>query len=161
MRGQKRRRVEDDDDGRQAFESSLAAKDESLAKGFDDIEQAWAPNKDVRGLVQSPDDFVTRINSLIDPATAADMFNRYCRDLAPHLPAVVFPPDTTAEQVFRDRPILYHLAREAVGAIADCVVRNGAKSLELIQAMQVLALYYKPPEENEQTNFYQIIHMAA
>ncbi|KAI7506931.1 hypothetical protein KC347_g7274 [Hortaea werneckii] len=179
MRGQKRRRVEDEDDGRQAFESSLAAKDESLAKGFDDIEQAWAPNKDVRGLVQSPDDFVTRINSLIDPATAADMFNRYCRDLAPHLPAVVFPPETTAEQVFRDRPILYvcilsassfgilphdiskHLAREAVGAIADCVVRNGAKSLELIQAMQVLALYYKPPEENEQTNFYQIIHMAA
>lgn len=53
------------------------------------------------------------------------------------------------------------LSREAIGAIADCVVRNGAKSLELIQAMQVTALWYKPPEKAEQTNFYQIIHMAA
>ena len=41
------------------------------------------------------------------------------------------------------------------------MVRNGAKSLELIQAMQVTALWYKPPEQAEQTNFYQIIHMAA
>ncbi len=27
--------------------------------------------------------------------------------------------------------------------------------------MQVTALWYKPPEKAEQTNFYQIIHMAA
>jgi hypothetical protein len=110
---------------------------------------------------------------------AAQVFTRYVTKLAPHLPAVVFPGNTTAEQVFREKPILYvcilsaashgtlhpdvskQITREAVGAIADCVVRSGAKSLELIQAMQVLALWYKPPEQAEQTNFYQIIHMAA
>jgi hypothetical protein len=110
---------------------------------------------------------------------AAQVFTRYVSKLAPHLPAVVFPANTTAEQVFREKPILYvciltaashgtlppdtakQITREAVGAIADCVVRSGAKSLELIQAMQVLALWYKPPEKAEQTNFYQIIHMAA
>ncbi len=127
----------------------------------------------------SPEEFVRRINSIVSPDMAAQIFTRYVTKLAPHLPAVVFPANTTPEQVFREKPILYvcilsaashgtlhpdvskQIVREAVGAIADCVVRNGAKSLELIQAMQVFALWYKPPEQAEQTNFYQIIHMAA
>lgn len=127
----------------------------------------------------SPEEFVKHINSIISPDMAAQIFTRYNTKLAPNLPAVVFPPSTTAEQVFREKPILYvcllsaashgnmhpdiarQLQREAIGAIADCVVRSGAKSLELIQAMQVTALWYKPPEKAEQTNFYQIIHMAA
>ncbi|KAK5165754.1 uncharacterized protein LTR77_008677 [Saxophila tyrrhenica] len=127
----------------------------------------------------SPEEFVKQINTIISPDMAAQTFHRYCSKLAPNLPAVVFPSGTTAEQVFREKPILYvcilsaashgnlhpdiakKLTREAVGAIADCVVRSGAKSLELIQAMQVFALWYKPPEKAEQTNFYQIIHMAA
>lgn len=127
----------------------------------------------------TPEEFVKRINSIISPEMAATIFTRYTTQLAPHLPAVVFPPGTTAEQIFKEKPILYvcilsaashgslspeiskQITREAIGAIADCVVRNGAKSLELIQAMQVTALWYKPPEKAEQTNFYQIIHMAA
>ncbi len=127
----------------------------------------------------TPEEFVKHINSIITPDQAAQTFTRYCTKLAPNLPAVVFPSGTTAEQVFREKPILYvcilsaashghlhpdvakKLTLEAVGAIADCVVRSGAKSLELIQAMQVTALWYKPPEKAEQTNFYQIIHMAA
>lgn len=99
--------------------------------------------------------------------------------MAPHLPAVIFPPGMTAEQLFKEKPLLYlavlgaaayghtetetsrSAVREAIGTIADCAVRNGAKSLELIQAMQVIALWYKPPEQAEQTNFYQIINIAA
>ena len=120
-----------------------------------------------------------RINSLVNPELGVKIFNRYMTKLAPHMPAVVFPAGTTAEQIWKEKPILYvcilssasagylhpdvtrQLSREAIRAIADCVVCNGAKSLELIQAMQVLALWYKPPEKAEQTNFYQIIHMAA
>ena len=127
----------------------------------------------------TPEEFASRIDALISPEMATTIFDRYMTKLVPHLPAVVFPPGTTAERVYKDKPILYvcilsaasfgtlhpdiskKLAREAIGAIADCVVRNGAKSLELIQAMQVMALWYKPPEQAEQTNFYQIIHMAA
>lgn len=151
----------------------------------------------------SPEAFIARINSLITPDMASMIFQRYVTKLAPHLPAVVFPPQTTAEQVLRDKPVLFacilsaashgmlhvdisrRLSTEAIGAIADCVVLQGAKSLELIQAMQVTALWYKPPERAEQANLsvyhrtnsvrergclltifilfvsYQIIHMAA
>ncbi|KAK5109151.1 hypothetical protein LTR62_007513 [Meristemomyces frigidus] len=150
-------------------------------KTFSEIQNSWAPTEDAKRYLHhtSPEEFTARIDSLISPTVASDVFGLYVNKLAPHLPAVVFPPKTTAEQLFKDKPILYvsilsaasfgtlhpdttrALAREAVGAVADCVVRNGAKSLELIQAMQVMALWYKPPEKAEQTNFYQIIHMAA
>lgn len=130
-------------------------------------------------LPRSQEDFINRIHALVSPEIGIKLFDRYVKELSPHMPAVVFPPDTTAEQVRKERPILYvciltaasagtlhpdisrDLARESIRTIADCVVCNGAKSLELIQAMQVTALWYKPPEKAEQTNFYQIIHMAA
>lgn len=195
MRTQKRRRTEDETpsyDGANTVvhphlarltsqASSTTKQDESITREFQHLQRSWAPNADLKQFThhQSPEDFVNRVNSLINPAMAATIFNRYMTKLAPHLPAIVFSPGTSAEQVFKEKPILYvcilsaasfgalpldtskELAGEAVGAIADCVVRNGAKSLELIQAMQVVALWYKPPENAEQTNFYQIIHMAA
>jgi hypothetical protein len=155
--------------------------EDPVRKTFSEIQSSWAPTADSKRYLHhtSPEEFTARINSLISPDMAAKVFDNYVTKLAPHLPAVVFPPGTKADQVFQDKPILYvailsaaafsmlhidttkALAREAVGAIADCVVRNGAKSLELIQSMQVMALWYKPPEKAEQTNFYQIIHMAA
>ncbi|EMC99426.1 hypothetical protein BAUCODRAFT_58822, partial [Baudoinia panamericana UAMH 10762] len=155
--------------------------DDAMGRRFVDIVSAWAPTTNAKQFLYhtTPEEFTDRINALISPEQAAVLFKRYTEELAPHLPAVVFPPTMTADQVFKDKPILYvcilsaaafgtlnpettrQLVREAVGAIADCVVRNGAKSLELIQGMQVVALYYKPPERAEQTNFYQIIHMAA
>lgn len=161
--------------------SSTANGDDPVMKTFNEIKTSWAPTQDARRYLHhlSPEEFTARINSLIAPGQGAVIFDRYINYLMPHMPAVVFPNGTTAEQVFRDKPILYvsilsaasfgtlhpdtckALAREAIGAVADCVVRNGAKSLELIQAMQVMALWYKPPEKAEQTNFYQIIHMAA
>ena len=151
------------------------------AQALQNLTNSWGPDTDLKRFLHhtTPEEFVNRVNSLIPPDMASAIFNRYITQLSPHLPAVVFPPGTTADQVFREKPILYvcilsaasfgqihpdtskKIGREAVGAIADCVVRNGAKSLELIQAMQVTALWYKPPEQAEQTNFYQIIHMAA
>jgi hypothetical protein len=109
----------------------------------------------------------------------ATLFDRYVNKMAPNMPAVIFPSSTTASDLSREKPILYvcilsaasfsvlsselcrELAREAVRAIAEFVVVNGAKSLELIQAMQVMTLWYRPPDKSEQSNFYQIIHMAA
>ena len=155
--------------------------EEEVAQTIKEIHENWGPASDLKRFLYhtTPEEFVNRINSLISPDMASTVFNRYTTKLAPHLPAVVFAPGTTAEQVFKEKPILYvcilsaashgtlhpdiskQIGREAIGAIADCVVRNGAKSLELIQAMQVTALWYKPPEKAEQTNFYQVIHMAA
>lgn len=127
----------------------------------------------------SPQQLTERINALVKPELAASLFTRYTTKLARHLPAVIFPPHTTPEMLLKEKPILFvcvlsaasfgqvkpevsrSIAKEAVGAIADCVVRHGSKSLELIQAMQVLAMWYKPPERADQSNFYQLIHMAA
>ena len=180
MPASKRRRTDDEDLQMPSLDGADEPTDNPLYND-DSTKKGWGPSPDLRRYLThtTPEEFVNRINSLISPDMAATIFNRYTTKLAPHLPAVVFPPDTTAEQVFKERPILYvcilsaashgmlhpdiakQITREAVGAIADCVVRNGAKSLELIQAMQVTALWYKPPEKAEQTNFYQIIHMAA
>ena len=145
------------------------------------LEHSWGIASDVTRFLHhiTPADFIQRINSLIPPHQATVFFERYNTELAPHLPAVVFPPGTSAEQLYKEKPLLYlavigaaswgqidpeisrQVIREAVGAIADCAIRNGAKSLELVQAMQIIALWYKPPEQTEQTNFYQIIHVAA
>ncbi|KAF2766828.1 hypothetical protein EJ03DRAFT_353596 [Teratosphaeria nubilosa] len=162
--------------------TTSGSREDPLSREMQEITRPWGPtDDDPRGYLYrtSPEEFVARVNSLIGPEMAARVWQRYITKLAPNLPAVVFPPETTAEQVFKEKPILYvcilsaasfgtvpldthkALAAEAVGAIADCVVRHGAKSLELIQAMQIIALYYKPPEIAERTNFYQIIHMAA
>jgi len=147
----------------------------------DSIEHSWGIANDVTRFLHhvTPTEFVQRINTLVSPQQGAMLFERYNNQLAPHLPAVVFSPGTTAEQIYREKPLLYlavtgaashgqiepeitrELIREAIGAFADCAVRNGAKSLELVQAMQIIALWYKPPERTEQTNFYQIIHIAA
>lgn len=126
-----------------------------------------------------PDVIIARIRSIVEPAIAKEVFHRYVNDLAPHLPAVVFPAGTTADEVLESKPVLFlcilaaagqkfvtyevgqELSKEAVAAIADCVVRNAAKSLELIQALQVAVLWWKPPDRAGQANFYQFIHMAA
>jgi hypothetical protein len=170
---------------RQEQESSLQysrPKDEdTIAKAFSQINRAWSTTADLTQLMgsKSSEDFIKRISALIDHDLASIVFDRYVTEYVPHLPVVVFPTGTTAAQLRKEKPILYacvlcaasngkvapevvtQLSREAMGAIADCVVRSGAKSLELIQAMQVLALWYKPPEKFAQTNFYQVIHMAA
>nr|POE63029.1 molybdopterin synthase sulfur carrier subunit [Quercus suber] len=188
MSSHKRRRTEDED----AREVQTYDRDDTVAKDLSDqrpdpgqmlrdFEQSWVGNIDLKTYLHrtSPEEFVNRINALISPHQAATLVERYKTQLCPNLPAIVIPPDATAESIFKEKPILYvcilsaasfgvlnintceAITSEAVGAIADCVVRNGAKSLELIQAMQVIALWYKPPEQAEQTNFYQLLHMAA
>lgn len=182
----KRRRVDDDaqepptPDVKPEPAGRYAARSNSevdLSQRFDELNSDFAPH--ARLSHNLPQDFADRINALVDPPLGAQIFNCYIEKLAPHMPAVVFAPGTEAEQIWKEKPILYasilsaasygilpaevtrELTVEAVKAIADAVVVNGAKSVELIQAMQVLALWYKPPEEAQQTNFYQIIHMAA
>lgn len=127
----------------------------------------------------SIEELKTRINALVPFQQGAEFFKRYIEVMSPYMPMVVFPRGTDAKHVFDTKPILYlaiitaasgnltsreipmKLQQESMGAIADCVVKNGAKSLELIQAMLIMACWYKPPERAEQTNFYQIIHIAA
>ena len=109
---------------------------------------------------------------------AAKMFECYVDRMAPHMPAVVFPPDTPAAEVRKNKPTLFlailaascgmnyphlqkSLTKEVVGIYADRIICNGEKTLELIQALHVSTLWYWPPEHFEELKFYQLIHVAA
>ncbi|KAM3424887.1 hypothetical protein BST61_g6863 [Cercospora zeina] len=162
-------------DARSHSEQDLSNRLQEHNRTFDGAAQAPNPPS----ASSASREFTNRINALVTPALGVQMFNRYVEKLAPHMPAVVFPLGTQAEQVSREKPLLYaailsaasygvlhpsftdELGHEAIKEIANIVVVNGGKSIELIQAVQVLALWYKPPEHSQATNFYQIIHMAA
>ncbi|KAI1865549.1 uncharacterized protein JN550_008306 [Neoarthrinium moseri] len=108
---------------------------------------------------------------------ANEFFARYTDHMAGHLPAVVFPPGTTASEIRKTKPILFlavmaaassevpniqrQLVKELVQLFADKIVVAGEKSLELVQALQVGVIWYHPPEHFEELKFYQFVHMGA
>lgn len=110
----------------------------------------------------------------ITAENASKVFDHYVNDMAIHVPAVVFPPGTTAAEIRKTKPILFlailsvsssgnrsELTREVMQICADRIICNGEKSLELIQALIVTSLWYWPPEHFEELKFYQLIHIAA
>ncbi|KAL9001057.1 MAG: hypothetical protein Q9169_000541 [Polycauliona sp. 2 TL-2023] len=114
---------------------------------------------------------------ILDATLAAELFEHYTRKMAKHMPLVVFAPDTPAGAIRKHKPILFlailsvtsgqeHpdiqriLAKEVMRTFAERIVYRGEKSLELIQALQVLTIWYWP-EENRDAQTYQLIHMAA
>lgn len=115
---------------------------------------------------------------LITADMATKMFNWYVEKMAPHMPAVVFPPGTTAAEVRKSKPTLFLailsasstmnypeiqrvLTKEIMSIYADRIICNGEKTLELIQALHISTLWYWPPEHFEEIKFYQLIHIAA
>lgn len=114
---------------------------------------------------------------ILDATLAAEIFEHYTQKMATHMPLVVFPPDTPAGAIRKHKPALFlailsvascqdhpdiqrTLAKEIMRSFADRIVYKGEKSLELIQALQVLTIWYWP-EENRDAQTYQLIHMAA
>lgn len=115
---------------------------------------------------------------VVDEKTAYRSFERYHREMSQFLPIVVFPAGTKAAEVRRTKPILFlsivaaavaafraevqpTLVSEVTRIISDRIVYRGEKSLELVQAVHVLTIYYQPPEKYEELNFNQMIHIAA
>ncbi|KAJ5496221.1 Transcription factor [Penicillium fimorum] len=115
---------------------------------------------------------------IVDYKTASVAFERYIHQMAPEMPFVVFPPGTTMGEVRRNKPYLFLaiigaaigvfnpdaqpiLINEAYRVIAEHVVVKGQKSLELVQAIMVCAIWYLPPDNFEELKFYSLTHMAA
>ncbi|KAF4552780.1 Fungal Zn(2)-Cys(6) binuclear cluster domain-containing protein 8 [Elsinoe fawcettii] len=127
----------------------------------------------------APEIIIKLICDVLDAPTRTRIFERFVNDCLPTLPALAFPADTKAQDVLESKPILFlvimaaagwghlpqdaqsRLAREIMDIFADCVLRHAIKSLELVQAMLVAVMWYRPPERPEQVNFYMIVHMAA
>jgi hypothetical protein len=127
---------------------------------------AFSPNSDVidRGIVSME--------------IATQLFQTYMDDLYPHYPAAPFPPGTSAEEIRRTQPTLFlaviaaaaakvdphlysALNSEVLSAYAHRMVIHSEKSLELVKAMIISAIWYYPPGRFSQLKFYEYIHMAA
>ncbi|KAF2668955.1 hypothetical protein BT63DRAFT_246462 [Microthyrium microscopicum] len=125
-------------------------------------------------------DIDQKLDSIISRGEAERLFHRYVEEFVPRFPAVPFPPGTTAQEVRTEKPILFlailsgtsyganiqadiqiALERELRNVFAECMWKNGEKSLQLVQALQVGALWYRPPANFEQHMFYQMVHMAT
>ncbi|CCX31467.1 hypothetical protein FPQ18DRAFT_340918 [Pyronema domesticum] len=115
---------------------------------------------------------------LLSMEMAATLFSFYKQNMAPHFPAVVFPPETTAAELRKSKPTLFlailtaasgkshpdlrkALQNETVKALAERIMVNSEKSLELVQALLVTSIYYYPPDVYEELSFYVLIHLAA
>jgi hypothetical protein len=123
------------------------------------------------------------IDSLVSPDMAERVFHRYVTEICPHFPAVPFALGTTAREIREKKPLLF-LAVLAISShgsaeqlvsqdvqrelsellkdqLADIIWRNGEKSLEIVQTLQVAVLWYRPPLHFEQHNFYMMVNCAA
>lgn len=120
-----------------------------------------------------------RIGEVVDEATAARIFDHYVTDMAVHMPAVVFPPGTRSTTVHKEKPLVFLavLVASSVGmapaemqvelhalllsTLADSVIGNVEKRLDVVQALLVSTIWYRPPRRYEQMNFYALAHAAA
>jgi hypothetical protein len=115
---------------------------------------------------------------VIDQQTAYRCFDRYNAEMCEQLPIVVFAPGTKAEEVRKNKPLLFlailaissgtirpdlqpKFVSEVTRTFADRIVYRGEKSLELCQTVQLMTSFYSPPERYEELNFNQLIHIAA
>lgn len=116
---------------------------------------------------------------LLSMDMATGLFDFFNERMAPHFPAVVFPPGTTAQEIRKTRPTLFlailaaasggtshpdlrcALQKETKKAFAERIIVGSEKSLELVQALLVSSLYYYPPDVFEELTFYLLIHLAS
>jgi hypothetical protein len=67
----------------------------------------------------------------------------------------------TAASSAQEGALFMRLHRHLVRLVSDRVVINGERSIELLQAIIVLEVWFCPPDDLRQLNFYQWIHIAA
>ncbi|KAK4694414.1 hypothetical protein P7C71_g3160, partial [Lecanoromycetidae sp. Uapishka_2] len=108
---------------------------------------------------------------------AKDLFDHYNQNMVPQMPLVPFPSDTTAETIRNTKPILFlaimsvasgqdypqiqaTLKQEIKRVLADKVIVSGEKSVELVQALQVITIWYWP-EANGDSQYFQLAHLSA
>ncbi|PYI06310.1 C6 zinc finger domain protein [Aspergillus sclerotiicarbonarius CBS 121057] len=115
---------------------------------------------------------------LISLEYANDLVAFFVTELTAFAPIVVLPPDTTASQLRCSKPVLFLsviaaaavsldanlaavLNREMIRVYAERFFINGDKSLELVQALLIMIVFYFPPDSPLKLQFYQYTHIAA
>ncbi|KAJ5579213.1 hypothetical protein N7450_008080 [Penicillium hetheringtonii] len=122
------------------------------------------------------EDVVDRGIISIDDAEQLVAF--FIHELASFFPLVVLPSATTAAQLRQSKPILFLsviaaasisinaglanvLNREMIRLYAERFFIEGEKSLELVQALLVMIVFYFPPASPLKLQFYQYTHIAS
>lgn len=111
-------------------------------------------------------------------ATARELLDTYRTNLFPQYPIVAVEPSITADEMRKSKPALFLAIVAAaasqesaeLSAVLDqevlqqyatrCLIRS-EKSLELVHALLVSAVWYHPPSKFGQLKYYEYIHMAA
>ncbi|KAA8648582.1 hypothetical protein EYZ11_006723 [Aspergillus tanneri] len=141
-----------------------------LATSFNPIPARYSPE-----LVPG-EDVVDR--GVITLEYANELVAFFIRDLTAFAPIVALPPDTTAAQLRRSKPVLFLsviaaaalsvdeglatvLNHEMVRLYAERFFMNGDKSLELVQALLLMIIFYYPPDSPSKLQHYQYTHIAA
>lgn len=122
------------------------------------------------------DDVVER--GLVTLEYAETLVAFFLAELMEFSPLIFLPSNTTASGMRRSKPVLFlsviaaaamsvdnHLAailnRELLRVYADRFFINGDKSLELIQAVLLMVIFYYPPDSPLKLQCYQYTHIAA
>lgn len=108
---------------------------------------------------------------------ATELFRRYTDGMAHHLPAVVFPPGITVDEMRRNHPVTFlsilsaaasqtsmlqsKFQTELMAVFGYKVFMTGEKNIDVVQALIIAVSWYFPPEQFEEIKFYQMIHLAA
>lgn len=122
------------------------------------------------------DDVVDR--GIISLEDADQLVAFFIHELAPFFPLVILPANTTAAQLRQSKPTLFLsvlaaasisvdaglaevLNREMVRVYAERFFIEGEKSLELVQALLLMIIFYFPPSSPLRLQFYQYTHIAS
>ncbi|EED16699.1 C6 finger domain protein, putative [Talaromyces stipitatus ATCC 10500] len=115
---------------------------------------------------------------IISAKTAEHLLSLFIYDLLAYFPFMVFPADTTAHHLRARKPVLFLAIMAATSIAVDVGLGNtlnhemlsmyatrfffkGEKSLEMVQALVLMNVYYLPPESPSQIQAYQYSHIAA
>ncbi|KAK5688772.1 hypothetical protein LTS10_000750 [Elasticomyces elasticus] len=115
---------------------------------------------------------------LLSMATARQLVDTFKTDLFPHYPTVAIPASMTADDLRQTRPTLFLsvlaaaavkedpdlsavLDKEILEAYANRSLVHSEKSLEIVQALLISAVWYHPPSKFGQLKYYEYIQMAA
>lgn len=115
---------------------------------------------------------------IISMETASDLVSVFINDLIDFFPFVVLSANTTASQLRQSKPVLFLsvlaaaaiavdaslaniLNREMVNLYAQRFFFRCEKSLELVQALLLMNVFYLPPDSPSQIQLYQYSHIAA
>ena len=115
---------------------------------------------------------------VIDESVQQTLLQRFIDNMSPHMPFVDLPKERTLQQLHDKYPctllaILVAssagfkpetaklLARELDETCADLTIIQGQKSVDLVQALLITAIWYQPPDRFQELKFTQYTHIAV